>query len=206
MENSASGGAAVSTTVRGAPPAPGLPEAVQSAEVTRVIPQRGEEDRAIDALLRACLRNRLALFLLAILIACGGYYASTRPTVEAFPDPSDTQVQVISLYAGQPTEEVERRASIPLERVLKGTPALFRLRSISLFGLSMVTLTFEDGVDSLVARQQVLERIIGTELPEGVQPGVGPLYTPHSELPDFSTQLRHSLVHGLPISGPWLAA
>jgi cobalt-zinc-cadmium resistance protein CzcA len=169
---------------------------VQSTEVTRVIPQGGEEDLVIDALLRACLRNRLAPFLLAILIACGGYYAFTRPTVEAFPDPTDTQVQVISLYAGQPTEEVERRVSIPLERVLKGTPGLFRLRSISLFGLSMVTLTFEGGVDSLVARQQVLERIIGTELPERVQPGLGPLYTPHSGLPDFSSQLRHSLAHG----------
>ena len=87
-----------------------------------------------------------------------GYYAFSNLTVEAFPDPTDTQVSVITLFPGQPTEEVERRVSIPLDRALNGTPGLFRLRSISLFGLSSVTLTFNEGVDPLVARQQVLER------------------------------------------------
>src|SRR6266571_5487601 len=122
----------------------------------------------IDALLRACLRNRMAPFLLAAALAAGGYYAFTRLTVEAFPDPTDTQVQVITLFPGQPTEEVERRISIPLERVLNGTPGLFRLRSISLFGLSFVTLTFDDDALPLVARQQVLERVGQAELPAGV--------------------------------------
>src|SRR3989454_2512390 len=132
----------------------------------------------IDALLRACLRNRIAPFLLAASLAAGGYYAFTRLTVEAFPDPTDTQVQVITLFPGQPTEEVERRVSIPLERALNGTPGLFRLRSISLFGLSFVTLTFDDGIEPIPARQQVLERIAQANLPQGVQPGLGPLYTP----------------------------
>ncbi|HEU4403038.1 MAG TPA: efflux RND transporter permease subunit, partial [Candidatus Polarisedimenticolia bacterium] len=113
----------------------------------------------LEALLDYSLRNRVAPFVLAAVIAAGGYYAFNRLTVEAFPDPTDTQVQVITLFSGQPTEEVERRVSIPLERVLNGTPGLFRLRSISLFGLSFVTLTFEDGVDPHLARQQVLERI-----------------------------------------------
>jgi heavy metal efflux system protein len=136
----------------------------------------------IDALLRACLRNRIAPFILAAVLAAGGYYAFTRLTVEAFPDPTDTQVQVITLFPGQPTEEVERRLSIPLERVLNGTPGLFRLRSISLFGLSMITLTFEDGVDPLQSRQQVLERIGQADLPQGIQPTLGPLATPIGEV------------------------
>jgi len=136
----------------------------------------------IDALLRACLRNRMAPFLLAAALAAGGYYAFTRLTVEAFPDPTDTQVQVITLFPGQPTEEVERRVSIPLERVLKGTPELLRLRSISLFGLSFVTLTFGEGAEPYLARQQVLERIIHADLPQGVEPGLGPLATPIGEV------------------------
>jgi len=136
----------------------------------------------LDLLLRSCLKNRLAPFVLAAVLACGGWYAFTQLTVEAFPDPTDTQVQIITLFSGQPTEEVERRVSIPLERVLNGIPGLFRQRSVSLFGLSFVTLTFNDGVDPRLARQQVLERIAQADLPEGVQPGLGPMATPIGEV------------------------
>src|SRR6266568_8386154 len=136
----------------------------------------------LDALLRYSLKNRIAPFILAAVLAAGGYYAFTQLTVEAFPDPTDTQVQVITLFSGQPTEEVERRVSIPLERALNGTPNLFRLRSISLFGLSFVTLTFQDPTDPIVARQQVMERLADAELPEGVKPGLGPLATPIGEV------------------------
>ncbi|PYQ18960.1 MAG: hypothetical protein DMF81_23395, partial [Acidobacteria bacterium] len=98
----------------------------------------------LEALLRFSLRNPAAAFLLAAVIAAGGAYGFSNLTVEAFPDPTDPQVQVITLYPGQPTEEVERRVSIPLERTLNGIPGLFRHRSVSLFGLSFVTLTFGD--------------------------------------------------------------
>ncbi len=136
----------------------------------------------LDRLLQVSLKNRLAVFLLAALLLAAGYYAYSGLTVEAFPDPTDTQVQLITLFPGQPTEEVERRVSLPLERALNGTPGLFRLRSISLFGLSFVTLTFEDGTDALRARQQVIERMADAELPEGVHPGLGPLATPIGEV------------------------
>jgi len=142
----------------------------------------------LDALLRYSLKNRIAPFVLAAVLAAGGWYAFSRLTVEAFPDPTDTQVQVITLFSGQPTEEVERRVSIPLERALNGTPDLFRLRSISLFGLSFVTLTFEDGVEPYLARQQVLERMGQAELPEGVQPSLGPLATPIGEVYRYTLQ------------------
>ena len=136
----------------------------------------------LDALLRYSLKNRIAPFVIAATLAIGGYYAFTQITVEAFPDPTDTQVQVITVFPGQPTEEVERRISIPLERALNGTPNLDRLRSVSLFGLSFVTLTFDDRADPLVARQQVNERLGQVTLPPGVQPGLGPLATPIGEV------------------------
>src|SRR5262245_14175227 len=132
----------------------------------------------LDALLRQSLKNRIAPFVVAAILAAGGWYAFSKLTVEAFPDPTDTQVQVITLFSGQPTEEVERRVSIPLERVLNGTPGLFRLRSISLFGLSFVTLTFDDNVEPQTARHQVLERLAQVALPDGVQPSLGPLAPP----------------------------
>ena len=103
----------------------------------------------IEGLVKSSLHTRLLVFILAVFVAAAGWYAYSNLTIEAFPDPTDTQVQVITLYHGQPTEEVERRVSIPLERALNGMPGLFRLRTISLFGLSFVTLTFEDGVEPL---------------------------------------------------------
>ena len=140
----------------------------------------------LDALLSHSLRNRKAPFVLAALVAAGGLYGFLNLAVEAFPDPTDPQVNVITLFPGQPTEEVERRVSIPLERALNGTPGLFRLRSVSLFGLSSLTLTFGDGMDVLLARQQVLERMQQAELPTGVQPGLGPVATPIGEVYRYS--------------------
>src|SRR3954468_6737981 len=136
----------------------------------------------LEKLLQFSLANRLFAFVLATVLAAFGYYAFSNLTIEAFPDPTDTQVQVISIFPGQPTEEVERRVSLPLERALNGTPGLFRLRSISLFGLSFVTLTFDEGTEPLRARQQVLEGMAEAELPDGVHPGLGPLATPIGEV------------------------
>ncbi|HEX3480756.1 MAG TPA: CusA/CzcA family heavy metal efflux RND transporter [Kofleriaceae bacterium] len=142
----------------------------------------------IDKLIHGSLSTRLLVFILAVFLAGGGWYAYRNLTIEAFPDPTDTQVQIITLFAGQPTEEVERRLSIPLERALNGVPGLFRLRSISLFGLSQLTLTFEDGIDPLVARQQIMERIPDANLPQGISPDLGPLATPIGEVYRYSLE------------------
>ncbi len=142
----------------------------------------------LEKLLQFSLANRLSAFVLAALLAGFGYYAFSNLTIEAFPDPTDTQVQVISLFPGQPTEEVERRVSLPLERALNGTPGLVRLRSISLFGLSFVTLTFDDVVDPLVARHTVTERMSEAELPPGVRPSLGPMATPIGEIYRYTLQ------------------
>ena len=134
------------------------------------------------------LKNRAAVLFLTVLVALWGWMSFTDLTVEAFPDSTDTQVNVITLYSGQPSEEVERQIGIPLERALNGTPGLARLRNLSLFGLSFVTLTFHDGVDALFARQQVLERLRDAELPGGVVPQLGPLATPIGEIYRYTLQ------------------
>jgi cobalt-zinc-cadmium resistance protein CzcA len=140
----------------------------------------------IDRLIAFCVERRMTAFLLAVVTLCGGWYAFSNLTVEAFPDPTDLQVQVITLYPGQPTEEVERRVSIPLERALNGVPNLVRLRSISQFGLSFVTATFADGVDPYLARQQVTERTSQADLPKEANATLGPLATPCGEVYRYS--------------------
>jgi cobalt-zinc-cadmium resistance protein CzcA len=136
----------------------------------------------IGSLIRTSLQSRLGVFVIALTMAIGGYYAFGNLTIEAFPDPTDTQVQVIVLYPGQPAEEVERRISIPLERALNGVPGTIRQRSISLFGLSLVTLTFDDDTNILDARQQIVERIPSANLPQAADTDLGPLATPIGEV------------------------
>jgi cobalt-zinc-cadmium resistance protein CzcA len=136
----------------------------------------------LEALIGKALHNRLGALLFAIGLAAAGWFAFKQLTIEAFPDPSDTQVQVITLFNGQPAEEVERKISIPLERALNGTPHLTRLRSISLFGLSYVTLTFDDDISMMDARPIVLERLRSADLPQGVETSLGPLATPIGEI------------------------
>ncbi len=136
----------------------------------------------MERLVSFSLSNKGAVLFLTAVVAAWGWLSFRELTIEAFPDPTDTQVNVITLFPGQPSEEVERQLGLPLERALNGTPGLSRLRNISLFGLSYVTLTFLDGVDALQARQQVLERLRDAELPEGVTPELGPLATPIGEV------------------------
>ncbi len=135
-----------------------------------------------DHLVRFAIRNRSAVLFFTLVVIIGGWSSFRQLTIEAFPDPTDTQVNVITLFPGQAAEEVERQLGLPVERALNGTPGLTRLRNLSLFGLSFVTLTFDDGIDPLFARAQVLERLRDADLPDGIAPELGPLATPIGEI------------------------
>ncbi len=130
----------------------------------------------------ACLKYRLAVLIATLLLGVWGVWAYLGLTIEAFPDPTDTQVQIITKHPGQPAEELERQVSIPIERAVNGMPGLARVRSINLFGLSFVTLTFRDGVDAYFARAQTTERLRLATLPDGVRPELGSLSTPIGEI------------------------
>src|SRR5207245_10902796 len=101
---------------------------------------------------------------------------------EAFPELADPQVQVITLFEGHAAEEVERQVTLPVEQQMNGLPGLVRMHSFSLFGLSFVALTFDDGTDLYFARQQVSERLAQVDVPDGVKPSLGPLSTPTGEI------------------------
>jgi len=135
-----------------------------------------------ENIVRAALKSRAAVIVATLIVAAFGVWALAGLTIEAFPDPTDTQVNVITIYPGQPAEEMERQVSIPIERVVNGAPGLSRVRAINLFGLSFVTLTFADGIDPIFARAQTTERLRSAELPAGVTPELGSLSTPIGEI------------------------
>src|SRR5262247_4024906 len=105
----------------------------------------------------------------------GGIIAFNRLPIEAYPDVADVEVDVITLWPGHASEEVERHITIPIENELNGIARVTFLRSISNFGLSNIRVLFLDGTDNYWARQQVQERITQADLPADVKPGLGPL-------------------------------
>src|SRR3979490_3281541 len=124
----------------------------------------------IERVVSFALQKPLFIVLGMLLFIAGGLAAFKSLPIEAFPDVTDTQVNVITLYAGRAPEEVEKQVTIPLEVALSGLPNAVRLFSHTQFGLSYVILTFDDNANDYFARQQVLERLQGIDLPPGVQP------------------------------------
>src|SRR5262252_2443432 len=121
----------------------------------------------IKRVVQFALHQPMFLLMLVLLFVGAGVVAFRALPIEAFPDVSDVQVTVISLYPGRAAEEVEKQVTIPLETGLSGLPHSVRLFSHTQFGLSYIILTFDDGVDDDFARQQVLERLKGVDLPAG---------------------------------------
>ena len=134
------------------------------------------------------LRQPLFILLGTVVFIVGGVLAFINLPVEAFPDVSDTQVNVIALYPGRAAEEVERQVTIPIETSLSSTPNMVRLFSHTQFGLSYIILTFNDKPNDQVVRAQVLERLRGIDLPPGVEPELAPLSTAIGEI--FRFRLR----------------
>ncbi len=121
----------------------------------------------------------LALFL---LLGFFGYYSWTRLSIEAYPDIADVTSQVVTQVPGLAAEEVEQQITIPLERSLNGLPGMHVMRSKSTFGLSIITMVFDDGINDYWARQRIQERLTDVELPYGAQPGLDPLTSPIGEV------------------------
>ena len=129
----------------------------------------------------AMTQRMFILLLVAALIGFGGYAINNLP-IEAFPDVQDVQVRVISQMSGQAPEDIERTITLPIEREMSGVPNLVNVRSVTMTGLSIVTLTFSEGTNNYFARQQVTEKLSTVNLPAGVQPQLAPLSTAVGEV------------------------
>jgi len=128
------------------------------------------------------IHQPLFMILLLVLFIGAGIAAFHALPIEAFPDVTDVQVPVITLFPGHAPEEVEKQVTIPLEIALAGVPHSVRMFSHTQFGLSFLTLTFDDQIDDYFARQRVLERLQQADLPQGIQPQLAPLSTPIGEI------------------------
>ncbi len=136
----------------------------------------------IRKLLAFALNERLGTLAITLCVICIGVWSWINLKKTAYPDVGDTQVTVITLYPGRAAEEVEQQVTLPLERALNSVPRVLSRRSKTIFGLSVLQLTFEDGTDDYFARQQVLEKLNDATLPDGVTPSLGPLTGPVDEI------------------------
>ena len=136
----------------------------------------------IKNLLTFSLRNRWIVIAISMVLMAVGYWCFTQLKIEAYPDIADTCVIVVAKYDGRAAEEVEQQVTVPIERALQNTPNVLDRRSRTIFGLSVVQLTFRDGTDDYFARQQVLERLSSASLPNGVSPELAPLSTAVGEI------------------------
>ncbi|MRW93610.1 CusA/CzcA family heavy metal efflux RND transporter [Duganella sp. FT80W] len=142
----------------------------------------------IDRVIVFALRQRVFVMVLVCALIGFGLYALSNLPIEAFPDVQDVQVRVISQLTGQAPEDMERTVTLPIEREVAGIPHLINVRSVTMTGLSIVTLTFDDDTDNYFARQQVTEKLSTVTLPTGVQPQLAPLSTAVGEVYRYAVE------------------
>jgi cobalt-zinc-cadmium resistance protein CzcA len=132
----------------------------------------------LQAIIDVSLRNRTVVLAAVAAMILAGTYSLRNLNIDAFPDTTPVMVQINTTAPALSPEEVERQITFPIEQVIGGLPGLEKLRSISKFGLSQVTVTFVDGTEAYFARQLVGERIATVELPQGIErPRLGPAST-----------------------------
>ncbi|MBV9145454.1 MAG: efflux RND transporter permease subunit, partial [Acidobacteria bacterium] len=149
----------------------------------------------IHRIVQFAVGNRFLVFVLTAMLIVAGVISFERMPVDAYPDLSPPMVEIITQWQGHAAEEMERQVTLQLELALNGIPNLVVMRSISLYGLSDVRLTFEDRIDDYWARQVVFQRLGEATLPTGVTPSMAPLFSPSGlvyryvlESPDRSPQ------------------
>jgi len=132
----------------------------------------------LEAIIAWSLSRRIAVLLGAAVVCLVGWVAVNRLVIDAFPDTTPVQVQINTVAPGMVAEEIERQITFPVELAMGGMPGLEGIRSASMFGLSVVIVTFQDGTDIYFARQLINERLGTVGVPAGVErPEMGPVST-----------------------------
>ena len=136
----------------------------------------------------ALVKKRYFVLFILLTVLVGGYFAYQSLPLEAYPDVANMQVRVITQLPGKAPEEVERLVTIPLEKEVNGIPHAKPPRSISIFGLSVITIVFDDEAEPYTARQQVLERISQADIPDYVEPHLDPNASAVGEIYRYTVQ------------------
>src|SRR6267154_2257099 len=132
----------------------------------------------ISRIVSFALAQRFITADAALALLVWGAMSFRNLPIDAYPDLAPPHVEIITQWPGHAAEEVERRISIPLEVEMNGIPKIEALRSLSLYGLSALEMNFEYQTDPYFAREQAFERMANATLPDGVMPGVSPLFSP----------------------------
>jgi len=124
--------------------------------------------KLVDKLIAVSLRNHVLILFLTAVMAVLGVISFSNAKVDAYPDVTNTRVDIIAQWSGRSAEEMEKFVTIPIMQAMSNIPRKSNLRSTSLFGLSTIYITFEDGVDDFFAQQNAHIRLPGVDLPDGV--------------------------------------
>ena len=158
----------------------------------------------VNRIVQASIDQRLIVVFLALLLIGVGIWSLNRLPVDAYPDLSPPMVEIVTQWPGHAAEEVEQLITAPTELVMNGLPGLKVMRSISLYGLSDVTLTFGDRTDNYFARQQAFERLPDLDLPDGVTPSVAPLFSPSGLVYRYVVESKDRSAMELKVIQDWL--
>lgn len=139
-------------------------------------------DKFVKNIISFSLKNRFFVFFTTAILVITGIWSYVKTPLEAFPDVTNTQIIVVTQWNGRSAEEVERFVSIPIEVAMNSVQRKTSVRSISMFGLSVIKIIFEDDVEDFFARQQVNNLLRNVNLPPGVEPDVQPPYGPTGEI------------------------
>ncbi|NCI46233.1 efflux RND transporter permease subunit [Sediminibacterium soli] len=161
-------------------------------------------NKIIKNIIHFSLRHRYLVFFLTAVIAVLGIWSYRETPIETFPDVTNTQIIIITQWPGRSAEEVEKFITIPLETVLNSVQKKSNLRTTSSFGLSYIRLIFDDDVDDAFARQQVMSRINGAELPEGIKPDIQPPYGPTGEIFRYTLTGKYKSIRDLTTLQNWV--
>lgn len=161
-------------------------------------------NKFIKGIIHFSLRHRYFIFFMTAVLVALGIWSYRETPIETFPDVTNTQIIIIAQWPGRSAEEVEKFVTIPLETVLNSVQSKSNLRSTSAFGLCYIRIIFDDGVDDAFARQQVLSRLSGADLPDGVKPDVQPPYGPTGEIFRYTLQSKTYSIRDLTTIQNWV--
>lgn len=161
-------------------------------------------NKFIKGILTFSLKNKYFIFFATLLAIAAGWVSYQNTPIEAFPDVTNTQITIITQWPGKSAEEVEKFVSIPIEIGLNPVQKKTDIRSTTVFGLSVVKIMFEDGVDDAFARQQINNLIGSVNLPEGADPDIQPPYGPTGEIFRYTLESKLKTVRQLKTLQDWV--
>ena len=161
-------------------------------------------NKFIQGIIAFSLKNRGFVFLMTLAVIVAGVISYRNTPIEAFPDVTNTEITIITQWPGRSAEEIEKFVTAPIEISLNPVQKKTSIRSTTLFGLSVVKVIFDDGVDDAFARVQVNNLLSQADLPEGAEPDVQPPYGPTGEIFRYTLQSKDKTTRELKTIQDWV--